>query len=121
MANQFMSQGYSRGHQEAGEQLDYTSEGAMMDEDGNTAYDHSEESEVSEEPFEAISELAREEMSKLENIFHAKGLRFRMIGRIGEGKYVQTHNSLAGFDLYEDRNLFYCIQGRRLTLRLLSE
>ena len=121
MANQFISQGYSRGHQEAGEQVEYTSEGAMMDEDGNIAYDHSEESEESEEPFEEISELAREEMSKLENIFRAKGLRFRMIGRIGEGKYVQIHDILAGFGLRVDRNLFYCIQGRRLTLRLLSE
>ena len=97
MANQFISQGYSRGHQKAGEQLDYTTEDAMRDENANTAYDHSEESEESEEPFEEISELAREEMSKLENIFHAKGLKFKMIGRIGEGKYVQVYNPFSGF------------------------
>ncbi|KAL8900107.1 MAG: hypothetical protein Q9192_001239 [Flavoplaca navasiana] len=103
MANQSISQGYSRGHQEAGEQLDYTSEGAMVDEDGNTAYDHSEESEESEEPFEELSELAREELSKLENIFHAKGLRFRMIGRIGEGTFSTVYKAEdLHYDFYQN-------------------
>lgn len=56
-----------------------------MDEDGNTVYDQSEDSEESEEPNEEVGELAKEEMSKLEGIFQAKGLKFRLIGRIGEG------------------------------------
>lgn len=83
--NQFISQPLSRGHDEADEQLDYTSEGPMMDEDGNTVYDQSEDSEEFEEPYQEVSELAKEEMSKLEGIFHTKGLKFRMIDRIGEG------------------------------------
>ena len=60
-----------------------------MDEDGNTVYDNSEDSDESEETQGEISELAREEISKLDSIFHAKGLKFRIIGRIGEGMYVQ--------------------------------
>ncbi|KAL8768436.1 MAG: hypothetical protein Q9209_005342 [Squamulea sp. 1 TL-2023] len=103
MANQSISQAQLRGQVDAGEQLDYTSEGRLMDEDGNTVCDHSEESEESDEPYEEISELAKEEMSKLEGIFRAKGLRFRMIDRIGEGTFSTVYKAEdLHYDFYQN-------------------
>ncbi|KAI4105568.1 MAG: hypothetical protein LQ339_003411 [Xanthoria mediterranea] len=101
--NQFISQPLSRGHDEADEQLDYTSEGPMMDEDGNTVYDQSEDSEEFEEPYQEVSELAKEEMSKLEGIFHTKGLKFRMIDRIGEGTFSTVYKAEdLHYDFYQN-------------------
>ncbi|CAO1602747.1 Cell division control protein 7 [Xanthoria calcicola] len=101
--NHFISQPLPRGQQEADEQLDYTSEGPMMDEDGNTVYDQSEDSEESEEPYQEVGELVKEEMSKLEGIFHAKGLKFRMIGRIGEGTFSTVYKAEdLHYDFYQN-------------------
>ncbi|KAL8930298.1 MAG: hypothetical protein Q9172_000006 [Xanthocarpia lactea] len=103
MANQFISQFQSRSHQVAGEQLDETSEGPLVDEDGNTVYDDSEDSDESDETQGEISELAREEISKLDSIFHAKGLKFRIIGRIGEGTFSTVYKAEdLHYDFYQN-------------------
>lgn len=89
MANRLVSQSHLRDLEEAEEGPEFTSDNGQVNECGNLVHEYSEDSEDSEEPYEGISEQAREEMTKLESIFHAKGLRFRMIDRIGEGMYVQ--------------------------------
>ncbi|KAL8701917.1 MAG: hypothetical protein Q9224_000271 [Gallowayella concinna] len=93
MASRLVSQYQPHDLQGTEEGSEFTSDGGLVDEDGNVVYEHSDESEDSEEPFEEISELAREEMSKLEDIFHAKGLRFRMIDRIGEGTFSTVYKA----------------------------
>ncbi|KAL9000824.1 MAG: hypothetical protein Q9169_000578 [Polycauliona sp. 2 TL-2023] len=103
MTNEFVSRPHLRDQQQVGEEHVDTSEGGMIDENANTAYDHSEESEESDEPFEEISEQAREELSKLEGIFHAKGLKFRMIGRIGEGTFSTVYKAEdLHYDFYQN-------------------
>ncbi|KAL8735594.1 MAG: hypothetical protein Q9166_000763 [cf. Caloplaca sp. 2 TL-2023] len=103
MANRTVPHSQLPGLQEADEDHDFTSEGALVDEDRDAVDDQPEESEDSEEPFEEISELAREEMSKLESIFHAKGLKFRMIDRIGEGTFSTVYKAEdMHYDFYQN-------------------
>lgn len=84
MENPLVAQAQLDGHREAEEAPHYTSEGDPIAEDGNEVYEDSEDSEEPGE-YEENSELARDEMSKFERIFRRKGLKFRMIDRIGEG------------------------------------
>lgn len=67
--------------------MDFTSEGEfVVEEDDNIVYEDSEDSEDSAEDYAQVSETVREDMTKLEKTFQAKGLKFRMIDRIGEGR-----------------------------------
>ncbi|KAL8943260.1 MAG: hypothetical protein Q9216_001171 [Gyalolechia sp. 2 TL-2023] len=70
--------------QEAEEELHFTSEEDPIAGDTDYAREGSEQSEESEENYGKISEMAKEEMAKIERIFQKKGLKFRMIDRIGE-------------------------------------
>lgn len=70
---------------EAEEELHLTSEGDPIAEDTNYFHEYSEQTEESEDECGEISEMARKEMAKIERIFQKKGLKFRMIDRIGEG------------------------------------
>ena len=45
-------------------------------------------SESSSEDEAEIDEVVREDMAKLEHVFHDMGLKFRMINRIGEGTFL---------------------------------
>lgn len=65
--------------------LQYISEDDPLADNGDGLYEDAAESEESEEGYVEVSDTAREEMTKLEKIFQRKGLKFRMIGRIGEG------------------------------------
>ena len=49
------------------------------------SYESSDDSESAAEDPDQIDEAVREDMDQLEDIFHSKGLKFRMIDRIGEG------------------------------------
>lgn len=71
--------------QEVEEDLHFTSEGDPVAEDTNYIHEDSEQTEESEEDYGGISEMAKEDMAKIERIFQKKGLKFRMIDRIGEG------------------------------------
>lgn len=89
--------------QEAEDGLHYTSEGDSIAEDGNNVYEDTEDSADSEEVYGEISELAREEMSKLEKIFQKKGLKFRMIDRIGEGTFSTVYKAEdQHYDFYQN-------------------
>lgn len=84
----------------------------------------SECSEGSAESEYAVDQTVREEMDRLEDTFRELGMRFRMIARIGEGNaktlsllMYHTNDLLTGLA----RNFLNCLQGRRLTLRILSE
>lgn len=90
MDNLFVPQPQLRDLQEVGEDLQFTSEGDDVVGDGNIAYEDSDNrsTEDSDEDYPEVNETVREEMSKLEQIFQGKGLKFRMIDRIGEGKYL---------------------------------
>ena len=84
----------------------------------------SECSEESEESEYAVDQTVREEMDRLENTFRELGMKFRMIARIGEGTarilvFLVYHSNdvLTGLS----RHFLNCLQGRRLTLRILSE
>ena len=72
------------------EDRQFTNEGNADVDDGGVAYEDadSRSSEDSEEECLEVNDTVREEMSKLEHIFQDKGLKFRMIDRIGEGKYL---------------------------------
>lgn len=48
-------------------------------------YETSDGSESSSESLAEIDPAVREDMDKLEDVFHDMGLKFRMIDRIGEG------------------------------------
>ena len=53
-----------------------------------TQQDYGEDSECSEASSEhspEIDDVVRQDMDRLENIFHEIGFKFRMIDRIGEG------------------------------------
>ena len=63
------------------EQTDYIEEEV----DGE---EHSEASESSSEE-EPVDETVREDMLKLEESFQEHGMKFRLIDRIGEGKYAE--------------------------------
>lgn len=80
-----MSQSRMENSPEVEEGRDFTSEGNFVVEDDDVVYENSEESDDSEEDDAQISETVRDDMAKLERTFQAKGLKFRMINRIGEG------------------------------------
>lgn len=71
-------QGLAPGHEEHEQQDDYES---------------SECSQDSQEGSPEIDDSVREDMSRLENIFHNMGFKFRMIDRIGEGRYSPNHET----------------------------
>ncbi|KAL8695370.1 MAG: hypothetical protein Q9218_000129 [Villophora microphyllina] len=89
--------------QEVDEGLNFTSEGDFAAEDDNVVYEDSEDSEDSEEDYAQVSETVREEMSKLERTFQAKGLKFRMIDRIGEGTFSTVYKAEdMHYDFYQN-------------------
>ena len=49
-------------------------------------YESSNDSETFSENSSQVDVVVREDMGKLENIFHDMGFKFRMIDRIGEGQ-----------------------------------
>ena len=65
--------------------------------DGEESSEHSESSEELSEGEHEVDESVLEEMAKLENTFQEIGLKFRMIDRIGEGKFeaISSLNQLA--------------------------
>ncbi|KAI4260918.1 MAG: hypothetical protein LQ352_000073 [Teloschistes flavicans] len=74
--------------------MDFTSEGEfVVEEDDNIVYEDSEDSEDSAEDYAQVSETVREDMTKLEKTFQAKGLKFRMIDRIGEGTFSTVYKA----------------------------
>ena len=103
----------------AGSQYDADEHEASED-----AQEGSECSEGSAESEYAVDQTVKEEMDRLEDTFRELGMRFRMIARIGEGSarilallVDYSNDLLTGLS----RNLLNCLQGRRLTLRILSE
>lgn len=72
------------------EDLQYISEEDPLADNGDNIYEDAEESDESEEGYVEVSDTVREEMSKLEKIFQKKGLKFRMIDRIGEGTWLEA-------------------------------
>ncbi|KAI4127623.1 MAG: hypothetical protein LQ338_003118 [Usnochroma carphineum] len=102
MENPLVAQAQLDGHREAEEAPHYTSEGDPIAEDGNEVYEDSEDSEEPGE-YEENSELARDEMSKFERIFRRKGLKFRMIDRIGEGTFSTVYKAEdLHYDFYQN-------------------
>ncbi|KAL8972410.1 MAG: hypothetical protein Q9183_000571 [Haloplaca sp. 2 TL-2023] len=77
------------------EDCQFTSEGNAELDDGGVAYEDadSRSSEDSEEECLEVNDTVREEMSKLEHIFQGKGLKFRMIDRIGEGTFSTVYKA----------------------------
>lgn len=63
---------------------DLTPDGAEDDEE-QEYYESSDGSESSSDSLAEIDPAVREDMDKLEDVFHDMGLKFRMIDRIGEG------------------------------------
>ena len=54
-------------------------------EDGGEVSDRSDETDDSSERRHQIAAMVKEDMIKLERIFHEKGMRYRLVDRIGEG------------------------------------
>ncbi|KAL8840566.1 MAG: hypothetical protein Q9170_001252 [Blastenia crenularia] len=103
MENQIVRSAQLNGFQEAEEELYFTSEDELTNENGNSIYEDSEQSEESEEAYEEVSEMAKEEMSKLERIFQRKGLKFRLIDRIGEGTFSTVYKAEdLHYDFYQN-------------------
>lgn len=93
-------------------------------EESEDGQEGSECSEGSAESEYAVDQTVREEMDRLEDTFRELGMRFRMIARIGEGDsriWVLLVNYSNGLLTGLSRNFLNCLQGRRLTLRILSE
>lgn len=93
-------------------------------EEGEDEQEGSECSEGSAESEYAVDQTVREEMDRLEDTFRELGMKFRMIARIGEGNarilvlpLYHSNDLLTGLS----RNFLNRLQGRRLTLRILSE
>lgn len=66
----------------------FDTDGEDVSEESQRSEDESEENEIE------VDESVREEMAKLEDVFEKRGLRYRMIDRIGEGnakKAVRIH------------------------------
>ncbi len=63
---------------------DLTPDGAEDDEQ-QEYYESSDGSESSSQNLPEVDPTVKEDMDKLEDIFHDMGLKFRMIDRIGEG------------------------------------
>ena len=79
-------------------------------------------SETSEDD-EEVDDCVQEDMNNLEDVFNERGLKYRMINRIGEGSLL-GRGSLSWTErliLALSRNVLHCLQSRRLALRLLSE
>ena len=80
----------------------------------------SDESDDSLEPRYQISATVIEEMRKLERMFQEKGMRYRLIDRIGEGTYalsqLQRNSKLMFF-----RNILHGIQSGGFDVRTLQE
>ncbi|KAI4167168.1 MAG: hypothetical protein LQ343_007435 [Gyalolechia ehrenbergii] len=88
---------------EAEEELHLTSEGDPIAEDTNYFHEYSEQTEESEDECGEISEMARKEMAKIERIFQKKGLKFRMIDRIGEGTFSTVYKAEdMHYDFYQN-------------------
>ncbi|KAI4097076.1 MAG: hypothetical protein LQ344_000485 [Seirophora lacunosa] len=83
--------------------LQYISEDDPLADNGDGLYEDAAESEESEEGYVEVSDTAREEMTKLEKIFQRKGLKFRMIGRIGEGTFSTVYKAEdLHYDFYQN-------------------
>ena len=70
--------------------------------DGDEASDQEQSSEVSEsdaEGHEQIDPIVKEDMLKLEDVFHDMGYRYRMMNRIGEGTFSTVYKAE---DIYYD-------------------
>ncbi|KAI4290379.1 MAG: hypothetical protein L6R35_000343 [Caloplaca aegaea] len=85
------------------EDLQYISEEDPLADNGDNIYEDAEESDESEEGYVEVSDTVREEMSKLEKIFQKKGLKFRMIDRIGEGTFSTVYKAEdLHYDFYQN-------------------
>ncbi|KAL9586123.1 MAG: hypothetical protein Q9212_001104 [Teloschistes hypoglaucus] len=103
MENPLVSQSRMEDSPELEEGHDFTSEGDLVVEDDDVVYEDSEESEDSEEDDAQVSETVREDMAKLERTFQAKGLKFRMIDRIGEGTFSTVYKAEdMHYDFYQN-------------------
>ncbi|KAL9590741.1 MAG: hypothetical protein Q9203_000463 [Teloschistes exilis] len=103
MENPLVSQSRMENSPEVEEGRDFTSEGDFVVEDDDVVYENSDESDDSEEDDAQISETVREDMVKLERTFHAKGLKFRMIDRIGEGTFSTVYKAEdMHYDFYQN-------------------
>lgn len=72
-------------------QFERTETGENFEDDGNNVEDDkcSDESDSSSET-QDISDAVREDMIKLEEIFEENGMNYRLINRIGEGKFLEA-------------------------------
>ncbi|KAI4109229.1 MAG: hypothetical protein L6R37_000660 [Teloschistes peruensis] len=103
MENPLVSQSRMENSPEVEEGRDFTSEGNFVVEDDDVVYENSEESDDSEEDDAQISETVRDDMAKLERTFQAKGLKFRMINRIGEGTFSTVYKAEdMHYDFYQN-------------------
>ncbi|KAL8737702.1 MAG: hypothetical protein Q9181_001420 [Wetmoreana brouardii] len=93
MDNPLVSQSRRRDFQATDEGLVFTSDVDVVDGHHDNIYEGTEVSEESQEEHVEVNEAVKEEMTKLENIFQAKGLKFRMIDRIGEGTFSTVYKA----------------------------
>ncbi|KAL9005031.1 MAG: hypothetical protein Q9188_002180 [Gyalolechia gomerana] len=88
---------------EAEEELHLASEGDPVADYTNYFHEDSEQTEESEDECGEISEMATKEMAKIERIFQKKGLKFRMIDRIGEGTFSTVYKAEdMHYDFYQN-------------------
>lgn len=84
-----------------------------LDEDEDEApgapFGASGESDESQEPKHRLSATVIEDMRQLGRMFREKGMRYRLIDKIGEGKYALSL-SFAKPEAHSCRDVFYCIQ-----------
>ena len=80
------------------------------DHDGEELSEGSASDDGSEED-RGIDEVTLEEMARLEGIFKEKGMKFRMVDRIGEGDLSSACCPRATWLRCRSRHFLYCIQG----------
>lgn len=67
------------------------------------------ESDESQERRYHLSATVIEDMRQLGQMFREKGMRYRLIDKIGEGKYALSL-SFAKLEAHHYRDIFYCVQ-----------
>ena len=67
------------------------------------------ESDESQEPRYHLSATVIEDMRQLDRMFREKGMRYRLINKIGEGKYALSL-SFAKMKAHFYRDVFHCVQ-----------
>ncbi|KAL8706215.1 MAG: hypothetical protein Q9201_000721 [Fulgogasparrea decipioides] len=103
MDNPLASQSRRQEFQDTDEGLDFTSNVDVVDGHHDNVYEGTEVSEESQEEYVEVNEAVKEEMTKLENIFQAKGLKFRVIDRIGEGTFSTVYKAEdMHYDFYQN-------------------